>query len=574
MASVFKRKYNKVVNGRKVKRQSRCWYVKYRDADGIECRVKGYPDKEATRQMAARLEKEAALAGEGVVDRYKEHRSRPLSEHLEDFRQSLLAKGNTQGYVDTILARSTRVIEGCKFARWDDIQASHVQRHLADLRDGENGISAQTFNFYLQAVKQFCKWMVQDQRAMESPVRHLKGLNVRTDRRHDRRALEPEEMRRLLEATAAAPRRYGATGSERAMLYRLAVETGLRANELRTLKVSSFDLDKGTVTVQAGYSKRKREDILPLRPDTAAELRGFLAGKLPDARAFRVPDKPVKMLRADLADAGIAYVDDAGRYADFHALRHTTGSWLAANGVHPKVAQAIMRHSDINLTMGRYTHTLRGQEAEAVKSLPDLSLPCIEALRATGTDGRSELTPQLTPQSTLPAFSACSRSSLIGTEQAPGSSRPISHKCTPAGGLGTKSVQLARAVNGKSEQPTVGFEPTTPGLQNQSSTVELRWHWALAGAESAARRPVDSPATIPQRGGIIKFLARSADGIGSVRALNRGLGRRLGEGGNCLTRVLPAGIMRTKLPPIGIQPFAVPLGQGPGCGRKRPVGAR
>ena len=25
------------------------------------------------------------------------------------------------------------------------------------------------------------------------------------------------------------------------------------------------------------------------------------------------------------------------------------------------------------------------------------------------------------------------------------------------------------------KKPTVGFEPTTPGLQNQSSTVELRW---------------------------------------------------------------------------------------------------
>ena len=25
------------------------------------------------------------------------------------------------------------------------------------------------------------------------------------------------------------------------------------------------------------------------------------------------------------------------------------------------------------------------------------------------------------------------------------------------------------------QKPTVGFEPTTPGLQNRSSAVELRW---------------------------------------------------------------------------------------------------
>jgi hypothetical protein len=62
---------------------------------------------------------------------------------------------------------------------------------------------------------------------------------------------------------------------------------------------------------------------------------------------------------------------------------------LAASGVHPKVAQSIMRHGDINLTMSLYTHTLRGQESEAVKSLPDLSLPSRESLRASGTEDKA-----------------------------------------------------------------------------------------------------------------------------------------------------------------------------------------
>jgi hypothetical protein len=99
------------------------------------------------------------------------------------------------------------------------------------------------------------------------------------------------------------------------------------------------------------------------------------------------------MFRADLADAGIDYVDDAGRYADLHSLRHTTGSLLAASGVHPKVAQSIMRHSDINLTMSRYTHVFRGQESEAVAKLPDLSLPSEvkQQALATGTEDGKKL---------------------------------------------------------------------------------------------------------------------------------------------------------------------------------------
>jgi site-specific recombinase XerD len=52
------------------------------------------------------------------------------------------------------------------------------------------------------------------------------------------------------------------------------------------------------------------------------------------------------MLKEDLAAANIPYVDSAGRYADFHSLRHSTGSLLVAAGVHPKVIQSIMRHSN------------------------------------------------------------------------------------------------------------------------------------------------------------------------------------------------------------------------------------
>jgi len=263
---------------------------------------------------------------------------------------------------------------------WSDISASQLECYLDDLRDGGNGISARTFNSKLKAVKQFANWMIKNGRASESPVACLECLNTETDKRHPRRALEPDEIRRLLEAAVAAPKRFGMAGHARALLYRLAIETGLRASELRSLTVSSFDFDNCTATVEAACSKRKRQDILSLKPGTTAELKGFLAGKMPGVRAFNMPgkDRTAKMIKADLADAGIDYVDNASRYADFHSLRHTTGSLLAASGVHAKVAQSVMRHGDINLIMSLYTHIFRGQESEAVAKLSDLSFPSKE----------------------------------------------------------------------------------------------------------------------------------------------------------------------------------------------------
>ena len=62
------------------------------------------------------------------------------------------------------------------------------------------------------------------------------------------------------------------------------------------------------------------------------------------------------------------------------------------SGVHPKLTQAIMRHSDINLTMSLYTHTFWDQESEAVKNLPDLSLPRKVSQKTYGTEGKVVVT--------------------------------------------------------------------------------------------------------------------------------------------------------------------------------------
>jgi site-specific recombinase XerD len=87
-------------------------------------------------------------------------------------------------------------------------------------------------NFYLQAVKQFCRWLVADNRTAENPLAYLSGQNPKTDIRHARRALSIEELSKLLTKTANGQTHSGMTGKKRALLYTLAVSTGLRASEI------------------------------------------------------------------------------------------------------------------------------------------------------------------------------------------------------------------------------------------------------------------------------------------------------------------------------------------------------
>ncbi len=386
--------------------------------------------------------------------------SRPASIKLADSTQSLLAKSRTKKHINQTIQALRRIFDACKFTYWGDISASQILQKISEFRiqveiveiekindkkvkkrksKDLGPISARTFNFHLKAVKQFCRWMVQDRRASESPVSHLECANEKMDRRHDRRPLEPNQIRHLLETTKEGSKRFGMTGYERALLYRLAIETGLRAKELRSLKRSSFDFNNLTVTAEIRYTKNKKVAILPLRKDTAIDLQVFLSSKTPNTKAFKVPIKTADMLKEDLAAAGIPYVDDAERYVDFHALRHTTGSLLAASGAHPKVAQDILRHSDINLTMSLYTHTLRGQKSEAIANLPNLSQPSKERQKAiktgtydenvTGNDWTN--TGQISTQQRLPANTGEQKKRGNDSETAFSNGRYRTRTCDP-----------------------------------------------------------------------------------------------------------------------------------------------
>jgi len=336
---------------------------------------------------------------------------RPLTEHLTEWHEALLARGITSKQAGLVHGRAKRLLNDSQLKLWADLSPSKIQTVLAVKR--RNGTSVQTANFYLQAVRQFTRWMIQDGRASSDPLVSLKGGNVRTDRRYERRALSTDELVWILKVTPAGPDRFGIGGIERARLYRLAVETGLRAAELRSLIWACVDLDgkPPTITLNAENSKRRREDVIPLRSSTAAALRQWA-----DPRHRKRPLFPnltewtrtAAMLHADMAAARkewlkqfrspkeratqaksdfLAKNDQSGHVVDFHALRHTFITNLARSGVHPKVAQQLARHSTITLTMDRYSHTVVGDQIDALEVLPDLTKVSEAAeSKATGTD--------------------------------------------------------------------------------------------------------------------------------------------------------------------------------------------
>jgi integrase len=130
--------------------------------------------------------------------------------------------------------------------------------------------------------------MLKQKRAGDDPVADLQPVKVVP--KHERRALSVDELRRLIAAAQDGPtmsggrhldRRWRMSGGDRAILYRLAAETGLRRAELASLTRGCFNLDADppTVTVSAAYSKNHKRATIPLRPGLIRTLRPKLSLK-------------------------------------------------------------------------------------------------------------------------------------------------------------------------------------------------------------------------------------------------------------------------------------------------------
>jgi integrase len=81
-------------------------------------------------------------------------------------------------------------------------------------------------------------------RLPDDPLAHPEDGNVGLVRRHDRRTLPPDELRRVIEAAQHSGRCFrGLAGPDRAALYCVACVSGFRASELAAIRPVAFDLE-------------------------------------------------------------------------------------------------------------------------------------------------------------------------------------------------------------------------------------------------------------------------------------------------------------------------------------------
>ncbi len=402
-----------------IRTEAATYTAKYRDGAGIVREVAtGCRDKDAAASKLAELMRRAELVKSDVMTADQaaiaEHQKTMLADHVQTYVESLKSRNVNADRIKTTNSRLFEVADGCGFKRLADLNHDKVIAWL-DRTVVAAGRSASVYNGYVAVWKAFGFWLAGkrmdgrkfhwngDKRILKSPFGGLGLQDESEDRRRIARSLTEDELARLLETARLRPLRDALTirtgrnkgkqlarvsdhrraelerlGEERRLIYMTAVLTGLRANELRTLRVG--DLSFGDVPfakLRPENEKSRKGSTVPLRADLAGELRAWTNGKPSSELVFVVPAGFLRIMNRDLAAAGIPKKDADGCVIHVHGLRTTFGTHLSAAGVTPRVAQAAMRHSDIKLTMGTYVDARLLDTATAVESLPSLVAPTV-----------------------------------------------------------------------------------------------------------------------------------------------------------------------------------------------------
>ncbi|MEO1696673.1 MAG: tyrosine-type recombinase/integrase [Planctomycetota bacterium] len=409
---------------------SRFYSVRFVDHRGAKRSLKLFEAKGASEQFAARLRRlvDAQTGGEpldrdmmawlsrmrrdqlerlieiGLVEQRRISSTLPIEDHLEAWQRSVAAKGRTRRHIDGAFKRASAVLAAVGARRWADIDSHEIETWLAE-QTGAEGWSISTHNRYAQSVKQFCRWMVDHEHAIVDPLRSLKLRSAGTGTaRRKRRALTLDECRALIQAAESSTVAiHGVLPATRGLLYRTALRTGLRFGELTGLRVGWIDFGRVVVDPRTGVEayegkpttitppaeatkagrKTGRVDTIVIPVKLHHRLAAAARGRHPNALLFdrdrlqkrssaRIPEGTgSRLIKLDLAAAGIPYVDPAGRYADFHALRHTALTLFGSAGASMDEMLSLARHSDPNVTRG-YLHSELASRAAVVERLPDL----------------------------------------------------------------------------------------------------------------------------------------------------------------------------------------------------------
>ncbi len=241
------------------------------------------------------------------------------------------------------------------------INAIDIENALRKLQ----GKSQRTLTRYLQSLNRVFEFAIGNRITDYNPCRYVRIPKAKPPK--ERTALTEDERKAIDTCT----HRYGLAA--RIMMY-----CGLRRGELTALLWSDIDLNGRTITVSKSYSFKEKAvkppktksgiRIIPIPQNLLTELQSVKHKK---NSYVIVNEQGMPMKETDWQYGNKHICQDLGFTFTWHQLRHTYATILHSAGVDAITAKELLGHSDIETTLGIYTHLDQTAKAANITKLDE-----------------------------------------------------------------------------------------------------------------------------------------------------------------------------------------------------------
>ncbi len=321
------------------------------------------------REVQQRLAEFRTNSSKGILPPREKLTLREYADRWLDVAKHSV-RPTTHAFYEYLL--ETHVLPSLGTSKLAAIQPSQVQNLYSNLL--AKGLSAQTVH-HVHTVLHTC--IEQAVRWDLVPRNVVKLVDPPKVERKPAQYLSDEEQDALLDAAA---------GTRWEPLIVLGLATGMRIGELLGLKWSDLDLDQGTVRIERSLGRDGQfHDTKTAAGRRELSLDSHTVTVLKAQRTNQIAER---LTESEWEDQNLVFCTHQGRplmqrnvlrayhqllekaglsKRPIHALRHTNASNWLRRGIHPKKVQSRLGHSNIAVTMDRYSHLSPGFDREDVE---------------------------------------------------------------------------------------------------------------------------------------------------------------------------------------------------------------
>ncbi len=290
-----------------------------------------------------------------------------LTQWLSDSVRGTVRESTYRSYKQVL---NSQLVPGLGRVKLAKLRPDHVRKLYRDMLD--RGLSTRTVQYAHTLLKRALTQAIHDGLIPRNVAEAVKPPKLKQD---EIQPLSADQVRSLLQAADEA-------GDRLAILYTVAVRTGMRPGEMLALRWSDVDLETGTLQINRALSggeftppktARSRRRI-NLSPATAAALKSHRKRQLEERLAkaglwqdydlvfpssVGTPKSQRNLNREFKATAKRAGLPEHFKLYD---LRHTCATLLLSRNIHPKYVQELLGHASIALTLDTYSHVIPGMD--------------------------------------------------------------------------------------------------------------------------------------------------------------------------------------------------------------------